>query len=308
MTGNYAQTAELKGQPGAPVQPGPLIKDGSTESFGADVIAESARQPVLVDFWAPWCEPCKQLAPVLEKIVKAAGGKVKLVKLNIDEFPQIPDRLGVRSIPAVIAFQRSQPVDGFMGALPESQVRGFIERLVGPIGKDEDLHAKAGDLLAGGDAEGAAEVYMGIIAEDPGDFAAAAGLAKIFAASGDIESARAVLAAAPAGGVREGAIAAAKAAVDLAEQAAALGDAVELTRAIEADPANYQARFDLAIALNGRNKRDEAAAALFEIIKRDRAWNDDGARKQLLIFFEAWGPTDAATIGARKKLSSLLFS
>jgi putative thioredoxin len=308
MTGTFGQTAELKGKPGAHGQPGPLIKDGSTESFGADVIAESARQPVLVDFWAPWCEPCKQLAPVLEKIVNAAGGKVKLVKLNIDDYPQIPGRLGVRSIPAVIAFQRSQPIDGFMGALPESQIRGFIERLVGPIGKDEDLHAKAETLLAGGDPEGAAEIYMAIVADDPGDFAAAAALAKICAASGDLESARSVLAAVPPEGERDAAIAAAKAAVDLAEQAASLGDVVELARAIEADPDNHQARFDLAISLNGRNKRDEAAAALFEIIKRDRAWNDDGARKQLLQFFEAWGPTDAATIGARKRLSSLLFS
>ncbi|SFK33673.1 thioredoxin family protein [Methylocapsa palsarum] len=308
MTGLFGQKAELKSQPQAGEQPGPLIKEGSTESFGADVIAESARQPVLVDFWAPWCEPCKQLAPILEKVVKAAGGKVKLVKLNIDEYPQIPARLGVRSIPAVIAFQRAQPVDGFMGALPDSEVRGFIERLAGPIGKDEDLHAEAEALLAAGDSEGAVDVYMGIIAEDPGDFAAAAALAKIFAASGDIEGAKAVLASVPPDGERDAAIIAARAAVDLAEQAASLGDAVELARAIEADPADYQARFDLAIALNGRNRRDEAASALFEIIKRDRAWNDDGARKQLLQFFEAWGPTDPATIGARKKLSSLLFS
>ena len=285
-----------------------LIKDATTASFSADVITESARQPVLVDFWAPWCEPCKQLAPILEKTVKAAGGKVKLVKMNIDEHPEIPGRLGVRSIPAVIAFQRGQPVDGFMGALPEREVKGFIERLAGPIEDDADRLAEAEALAAAGDGEGAAELYAAILAEKPGDPAAVAGLAKFFIAAGEIESAKKVLASVAAGGERDPAIIAAKAALDLAEQAAAVGDSSELEQRIAANPEDHQARFDFAILLNAQNRREEAAAELLAIIKRDRAWNDDGARKQLLQFSDAWGPMDPATVSARKKLSTLLFS
>jgi putative thioredoxin len=285
-----------------------LIKDATTASFSAEVITESARQPVLVDFWAPWCEPCKQLAPILEKTVKAAGGKVKLVKMNIDEHPEIPGRLGVRSIPAVIAFQRGQPVDGFMGALPEREVKGFIERLAGPIEDDADRLAEAEALVAAGDGEGAAELYAAILAEKPGDPAAVAGLAKFFISAGEIESAKKVLASVAAGGERDTAIIAAKAALDLAEQAAAVGDSSELEQRLAADPEDHQARFDFAILLNAQNRREEAAAELLAIIKRDRAWNDDGARKQLLQFFDAWGPMDPATVSARKKLSTLLFS
>ena len=285
-----------------------LIKDATTASFSADVIAELARQPVLVDFWAPWCEPCKQLAPILEKTVKAAGGKVKLVKMNIDEHPEIPGRLGVRSIPAVIAFQRGQPVDGFMGALPEREVKGFIERLAGPIEDDADRLSEAEALAAAGDGEGAAELYAAILAEKPGDPAAVAGLAKFFIAAGEIESAKKVLASVAAGSERDTAIIAAKAALDLAEQAAAVGDSSELEQRIAANPEDHQARFDFAILLNAQNRREEAAAELLAIIKRDRAWNDDGARKQLLQFFDAWGPMDPATVSARKKLSTLLFS
>jgi putative thioredoxin len=285
-----------------------LIKDATTASFSADVITESARQPVLVDFWAPWCEPCKQLAPILEKTVKAAGGKVKLVKMNIDEHPEIPGRLGVRSIPAVIAFQRGQPVDGFMGALPEREVKGFIERLAGPIEDDADRLAEAEALAAAGDGEGAAELYAAILAEKPGDPPAVAGLAKFFIAAGEIESAKKVLASVAAGGERDTAIIAAKAALDLAEQATAVGDSSELEQRIAANPEDHQARFDFAILLNAQNRREAAAAELLTIIKRDRAWNDDGARKQLLQFFDAWGPMDPATVSARKKLSTLLFS
>jgi putative thioredoxin len=287
---------------------GVLVKDATTASFAAEVIAESARQPVLADFWAPWCEPCKQLAPVLEKIVKAADGKVKLVRMNIDEHPEIPGRLGVRSIPAVIAFQHGQPIDGFMGALPEREVKGFVERLVGPLDDDADRLAEAEALLAAGDAEGAADLYSAIIAENPGDPAAVAGLAKLLISAGELDSARTVLASVAAGGERDNAIIAARAALDLAGQAAALGDASELMRKIAASPGDHQARFDFAILLNAQNRREEAAAELVEIVKRDRGWNDDGARKQLLQFFDAWGAVDPATISARRKLSALLFS
>ncbi|MCI0735401.1 MAG: tetratricopeptide repeat protein, partial [Beijerinckiaceae bacterium] len=260
------------------------------------------------DFWAPWCEPCKQLGPILEKIVKAAAGKVKLVKLNIDEHPEIPARLGVRSIPAIIAFQRGQPIDGFMGALPEREIKGFIERLVGPLDDSADRLAEAEALAAAGDAGRAAEIYGAIIAASPGDPAAVAGLAKLLISAGELERAKAVLSAVSVSGERDGAIIAAKAALELAEQAATIGDSSELMCKIAADPNDHQARFDFAILLNAQNQRLEAANELVEIIRRDKAWNDDGARKQLLQFFDAWGAADPATVGARRKLSALLFS
>jgi len=285
----------------------PVVKETTTASFAADVMTESVRQPVLVDFWAPWCEPCKQLAPVLEKVVQAAGGKVKLVKMNIDEHPQIAGRLGVRSIPAVIAFQKQQPVDGFVGVLPESQIRGFIERLVGPLG-GEDLLAEAEAALAAGDVATAAEIYTALLAEDPADLAALAGLAKLAVAAGDLDAAKEMLAQVPAAAERDPRIAAARAALDNAVQAASVGDVAELAQHVSREPDNHQARFDLAIAFNGLGRRSEAADALLEIIKRDRSWNEDAARKQLLQFFEAWTLMDPAALAARRKLSSLLFS
>jgi putative thioredoxin len=285
-----------------------LVKDATTASFSADVIAESARQPVLVDFWAPWCEPCRRLAPVLEKVVKAAAGKVKLVKMNIDEHPEIAARLGVRSIPAIVAFQRGQPIDGFMGALPENEFKGFIERLTGPLDDTTDRLAKAEALAAAGDSKGATEIYRAVIAATPGEPSAVAGLAKLLIAAGELEGAKRVLAAVSASGEQDSAILAAKAALGLAEQAASLGDSLDLAQRIAANPDDHQSRFDLAILLNSQNRRAEAADALVEIIKRDRSWSDDGARKQLLQFFEAWGFTDPVTVAARRKLSALLFS
>jgi putative thioredoxin len=303
-----AQGPQGAGGPGPQSQGGaPLVKETTTATFSADVLAESMRQPVLVDFWAPWCGPCKQLTPILEKVVNAAGGKVKLVKMNIDEHPQIAGRLGVRSIPAVIAFQKQQPIDGFVGALPENQLRGFIERLIGPLG-GEDLLAEAQAALAAGDVATAAEIYQAILAEDPADLSALAGLAKLSVAAGDLETAQHLLAQAPAGAERDPGIAAARAALDNARQAASVGDISDLTARVAREPTNYQARFDLAIALNGLGRREEAADALLEIIRRDRGWNDDGARKQLLQFFEAWSLMDPATQAARRKLSTLLFS
>jgi putative thioredoxin len=289
---------------------GDLIKDTTTAAFRQDVMTESMNQPVLVDFWAPWCGPCKQLTPALEKAVKAAGGKVKLVKMNIDEHPQIAGQLGIQSIPAVIAFQRGQPVDGFMGALPESQVKAFIERLVGPMGPSaaDDLLAEAGALAAEGDAAGAAELYAAVLAQDPENVAALAALAKLHVEIGDLEAARRFLEMAPQGKANDPALAGARAALELAEQAASLGDLADLQRRVEANPADHQARFDLALGLNARGKRKEAVDQLLEIVRRDRSWNDDGARKQLVQFFEAWGPTDESTIAGRRKLSSILFA
>jgi putative thioredoxin len=286
-------------------------KDVTTASFKADVLTPSLKQPVLVDFWAPWCGPCKQLAPVLEKAVADAKGKVTLVKMNIDEHPQIPGQLGIQSIPAVIAFDRGQPVDGFMGALPESQVRGFLERLVGPLsGGSDALIAQAEAAVVSGDAERAAELYAHVLAEEETNAKAIGGLARLHVEAGDLDQARAVLSmAAPAAPGKEPdpAIAAATAALHLAEQAANVGDLAPLQKALSINPDDHQARFDLAVALNAKGERDQAADELLTIIKRDRAWNDGGARKQLLQFFEAWGLMDKTTVAARRKLSAIWF-
>jgi putative thioredoxin len=293
-----------------PAAAGDLIKDTTTATFRQDVLTESMRQPVLVDFWAPWCGPCKQLTPVIERVVTAAAGKVKLVKMNIDEHPQIAGQLGVQSIPAVFAFQRGQPVDAFMGALPESQIKGFIERLIGPLGPSaaDEILAEADRLAAEGDAGGAAELYAAVLSQDPENAPALAALAKLHVELGDLEGARRLLDAAPAAKAKDPAILGARAAIELAEQAGSLGDIAELQRTVEADPLDHQARFDLAIALNARNRREEAANHLLEIIRRDRNWNDDGARKQLVQFFEAWGPMDEMTLAGRRRLSSILFA
>jgi putative thioredoxin len=295
---------------GAPT-PASAVKEATTASFKTDVIAASGRQPVLVDFWAPWCEPCKQLAPALEKAVADSGGKVKLVKMNIDEHPQIPGQLGIQSIPAVIAFDKGQPIDGFMGALPESQVRGFIERLVGPLtaGADE-LIAQAQGAATAGDAASAAELYAQVLTEDETNVKAIAGLARLHVDAGDLDQAKGVLSLAPppAPGKDPGpAIAAVLAAIHVAEQAAELGDIAPLEKAVADNPADNQARFDLALALNARGERDAAADRLIEIIKRERKWNDEAARKQLLQFFEAWGLMDPSSVSGRRKLSALIF-
>jgi putative thioredoxin len=287
-----------------------LVKDTTTANFRQDVLAESMQQPVLVDFWAPWCEPCKQLTPILEKAVRAAGGKVKLVKMNIDEHPQIAGQLGVQSIPAVFAFQRGQPVDGFMGALPESQIKSFIERLVGPLGPNaaEEILAEADRLFTEGDIGGAAELYSAVLAQDPENVVALAALVKLHVEVSDLEGAKRFLAMAPEAKANDPALAGARAAIELAEQAGSLGDLADLQRRVDTDPTDHQARFDLAVGLNARGRREEAANHLLEIVRRDRNWNDDGARKQLVQFFEAWGPMDAMTLAGRRRLSSLLFS
>ena len=287
-----------------------VVKDTTTQGFMKDVIEESKRQPVLVDFWAPWCGPCKQLTPVLEKAVKAAKGKVKLVKMNIDEHPAIPGQMGIQSIPAVIAFSNGQPVDGFMGALPEGQVIAFLERITkGAVrAEDKDLLKAADALLAQGNATGAAEMYAQLLAEDTSNIDALAGLARAYVQTGALEQAKQTLALVPEAKRNEAAVAAARAALEVAEQAKSLGPVTALEQKMMADPQNHQARFDLAVALNAKGKREDAVKHLIEIVKRDRKWNDDGARKQLVQFFEAWGPTDPATVEGRKRLSSILFS
>jgi putative thioredoxin len=290
--------------------PDGFVKDTTTQAFVKDVIEESKRQPVLVDFWAEWCGPCKQLTPVLEKVVRAAKGKVKLVKMDIDKHQAIPGQLGIQSIPAVIAFVNGQIADGFMGALPESQVTAFIERVTKDKigGAAQDLLKEAEAALAGGDPAGAAEIYAELLAEDPANVAAIAGLARGYFETGAVDKAKETLATVPEAKRNDPAVAAVRSQIELAEQAASLGPIAELEKKVAANPLDHQARFDLALALNANGDRGAALDQLIEIVRRDRKWNDDGARKQLVQLFEAWGPTDEATVAGRRRLSSVLFA
>ena len=293
--------------------PPDLIKETTTQNFMKDVIEESRRQPVLIDFWAEWCGPCRQLTPVLEKAVRAAKGKVKLVKMNIDQHPAIPGQMGIQSIPAVIAFVNGQPADGFMGAIPESQVNAFIEKLtrgVPAAGEPSiaEILKEADALLAEGDPAGAAQVYAEALSLDATNIAALAGLAKCYVTTGAVDQAKNTLAMVPESKRNDPAVKAVQAAIDLAEQAKSVGPIGELEQKVAANPLDHQARFDLATALNAMGKRSDATTQLLEIVKRDRKWNDDAARKQLVQFFEAWGGADEATIEGRKRLSTILFS
>ena len=301
------------GQPAAAAAGGDAgfaVRDTTTASFAADVIQESRNQPVLVDFWAPWCGPCKQLAPALEKVVREAGGRVRLVKMNIDDHPAIAGQLGIQSIPAVIAFRDGQPVDGFMGAIPESRIRDFIDKLVGKVAAEASAEALAGaaELRADGDLQGAAQIYAAVLRQEPENLDAIAGLAEVILESGDAATAKEILDRAPEGKEDAPQLAGVKARLALAEQVAELGDPAELERRLAANPKDHDARFDLALIQNATGRRDEAADSLLAIMKADRTWRDDGARLQLLKFFEAWGMGDEATLAARRKLSSLLFA
>jgi putative thioredoxin len=287
-----------------------LVKDTTTQTFMQDVIEPSKQVPVLVDFWAEWCGPCKQLGPIIEKVVRAAKGAVRLVKMDIDKHPQIAGQLGIQSIPAVYAFVNGQPVDGFVGNLPESQVKAFIDRLTGPAGPSEvdQIIAEGEARLAGGDIAAGAELFSAVLEAEPDSVPAALGLARCLIATNDTARAREVLDRLPATAAADPNVAAVRAQLALAAQTEALGDAAPLEARISANPADHQARFDLALLLNARGDREAAVEHLLEIMRRDRSWNEEGARKQLLQFFEAWGPMDEATLAGRRQLSSILFS
>ena len=286
------------------------IKDSSEATFAEDVIVASQEVPVIVDFWAPWCGPCKTLGPMIEKVVREAGGQVKLVKINVDENQSIAQQLRIQSIPAVYAFDKGQPVDGFVGALPESQIRSFVQRLTGDAGPSpmEQALEAAQAALEGGDLDRAAGYFGQILRAEPQNPGALAGLAQCYLSNGDIEQAKQVLDQADASIASKPEIAGVRAAIELAEQSSEAGDLGALEQATAANPDDQQARFDLANAYVAANRREDAADALIECIRRDRNWDDEAARKQLLKLFEAWGPMDEVTVAARRKLSSILFS
>jgi putative thioredoxin len=290
------------------------IKDTSLETFAADVIEASREVPVIVDFWAPWCGPCKQLTPALEKAVNDAKGAVKLVKVNIDENEEIARQLRIQSVPTVYAFKNGQPVDGFTGAIPESQIRAFVQQLGGGDGHGgqdhaEEILAAADEAFNAGDVGMAAQAYAHVLQDEPGHPRAVAGLARCYLKSGDLERAKTTLQLVRPDGANDEAIRAVEAELKLREQAATkAGEIAPLRARLEADPKDHQARYDLALGLDGQGDREGALNELLEIVRRDRKWNDEAARKHLVTLFEAMGPTDPRTIDARRKLSSILFS
>jgi len=295
----------------------PYIKDSGLETFAADVLEASRETPVIVDFWAPWCGPCKQLGPALEKAVNAAQGAVKLVKINIDENPEIAQQLRIQSIPTVYAFSNGQPIDGFQGALPESQIRQFVDGLLGGGGHAHghggpehtaQVLQMADEAMAAGDLATAAQAFGHVLQDEPGHPAAVAGLARCYLAGGDAERARTTLQLVRPDGAGDEAIRAVEAELKLREAAPKPGDYDALEARLAADANDHQARFDLALAADAAGDRARAIAELLELVRRGRKWNEEAGRKQLVTLFDAMGPADPRTIEARRKLSSLLFS
>ena len=290
---------------------GDLIKESDTQNFMRDVVEPSSQQPVIVDFWAPWCGPCKQLGPALEKVVKQANGKVRLVKINVDENQQLAAQMRIQSIPAVYAFVNGQPVDGFMGALPESQLKQFVDRLGGQGSMAEELEAaveSGREALEQKDYQTAAQIFAQVMQADREHVGAIAGLARCQLEVGDLENAQATLALVPPAKAKDPEVLSVKAALEMALNPVDVSGVGSLKSQIEKNPDDFQARLNLAVLLNGAGQREEATDQLIYIIKKMRSWNDEAARKQLVKFFEAWGPKDEYTLSGRRKLSSVLFS
>ena len=304
----------IGGQPavqGAAVAAADLIKESNTQNFMRDVIEPSRQQPVIVDFWAPWCGPCKQLGPALEEVVKQANGKVRMVKINIDENPQLAQQMRIQSIPAVFAFVNGQPVDGFMGALPESQLKQFVDRLGGQGSMAEEIEAALTDARAAfdaGDIQTAAQIFTQVLQAGRENIGAIAGLVRCQMAAGDLENAQATLALVPPAKANDPEILSVTAQLEMALNPVDLSEIGQLKTRIERDSDDFQARLDLAVLLNGAGERAEATDQLIYVIRKLRSWNDEAARKQLVKFFEAWGPKDEFTLAGRRKLSSVLFS
>ncbi len=294
--------------------PADAIKDGTQETFAKDVIEASMKTPVIVDFWAPWCGPCKQLGPMLEKAVLATRGAVRMVKVNVDENQAIAQQLRVQSIPAVYAFFQGQPIDGFVGAQPDSQIKSFVERLAqeggGAEGDNpiEQALAQAEAALEDGQHGPASAIFGQILQHEPDNVRALSGSIRCRLGADDVEGARELLDALTPETAKAPEIQSAAAAVELAEQSMDAGEITELTRKVEQDENDHQSRFDLALALQGAGQSEAAADALLEIVRRNRAWNEDAARKQLVKLFDAWGQTDPLTQDVRSRLSSILFS